>query len=353
MLNRKFIISTIIISSLLSACQSNPTHPNKSNKKNSAVTPPPASVQTGSGNLEKRQDVQSFIKIMVTKHQFNEVALQKVFAQTRTQQAIIDAMNKPAEKSKTWGEYRPIFMTDKRINGGISFYKQHIDALKRAEAQFGVNSEIIVAIIGVETSFGVNKGKWRVMDALSTLAFNFPRRADFFTQELEKFLLIARDNQADPFSFTGSYAGAMGYPQFMPSSYRNFAIDFDGDGKRDLWNNPVDAIGSVANYLAKNGWSRGGSIAVPVTIAPNKDISRVLHNGSVTPPTQLVKNLIQAGVITNANPNGKAMLLQFQNTNATEYWLTFQNFYSITRYNRSPLYALAVFQLGQAIKQGL
>lgn len=349
MLNKKIIMGTIIVSSLLSACQSNPAHSNKSNKKNNTPTSSPT--QLSGSNLEKNQNVQSFIKMMVSKHQFNEAALQKIFAHTRKQQAIIDAMNKPAEKSKTWGEYRPIFMTEKRINEGARFYTQHSDVLKRAEAQFGVNAEIIVAIIGVETSFGANKGKWRVMDALSTLAFHFPRRAEFFTQELEKFLLIARDNQADPFSFTGSYAGAMGYPQFMPSSYRNFAVDFDGDGKRDLWNNPVDAIGSVANYLAKNGWSRGGTIAIPVTIAANKDISRVVHNGSVTPPTQLVKNLILSGVITTANPNSKAMLLQFENTTATEYWLTFQNFYSITRYNRSPLYALAVYQLGQAIKQ--
>ncbi|GBU09125.1 membrane-bound lytic murein transglycosylase B [Gammaproteobacteria bacterium] len=346
MLLNKAII-TVCLSGLLFGCQAS------TSQNTSKVAPPPVEIVTGDAHLEQRLDVQSFIKMMVTKHGFNEKYLQDIFTKTRSQPKIIAAISRPAEKSKTWGEYRPIFMTQKRIADGVLFYKNNEADLKRAEQQYGVNAETIVAIIGVETSYGANKGNWRVIDALSTLAFNYPKRADFFVKELEHFLIIVRENSADPFSYTGSYAGAMGLPQFMPSSYRNFAVDFNGDHKRDLWNNKSDAIGSVANYLAKNGWSRGGSIALQVKASPNASIAKVTHDGSIKAPYNSVAELIKAGVVTTANPNGKALLLKFENTSGLEYWFGFQNFYSITRYNRSPLYALAVYQLGQAIKQAL
>ncbi len=301
-------------------------------------------------NLSHRSDVQLLIKQLSP--QFDETWLTTVFDHVELKPTIIDAMNRPAEK-KNWGQYRPIFLTESRIQGGADFYNQHREALQRAEQTYGVAPEVIVAIIGVETSYGKNKGNWAVIDALSTLAFDYPRRASFFTSELKKFLTITQQMNRDPFSFKGSYAGAMGYPQFMPSSYLNFAVDFDNDGVKDLWDNPVDAIGSVANYLSKNGWVRGGSVALPVNVSSqNNGYLKYVQKGKITPPKTSVATLKQNGVITNVSENANVQLMKFElGSGVNEWWIGYPNFYSITRYNSSNMYALAVSQLANEIKK--
>ena len=217
---------------------------------------------------------------------------------------------------------------------------------------------MIAAIIGVETGYGQNKGSWKVVDALSTLAFEYPRRASYFSGELANFFKILNENGGDPFSYRGSYAGAMGYPQFMPSSYLAYAVDFDGDGKRDLWNNPVDAIGSVGNYLMKSGWVRGGKIAEEVQVSKqNLAYQQLKQSGRLTPPKESIQTLRNAGVIIpNGTPNAKVTLFEFEvsaEPKVDEWWIGYQNFYAITRYNHSKLYALAVYQVAEAIRRGV
>ena len=301
-------------------------------------------------NLPARHDVQQFIQEMVTLHQYDAAYLNQLFAQVRLQPDIVRAMDRPAE-SKTWAEYRPIFISQKRINDGIAFWQTHQQDLLRAEQQYGVAAETIVAIIGVETGYGQNMGKWRVMDALATLAFEYPRRAPFFRKELVHVLLIARDQQIDPLTLKGSYAGAMGMPQFMPSSYRNWAVDFNGDGHKNLWTDPSDAIGSVAHYLAKNAWIRGGTVALPAQVSGHAYTPYLTPHRGVKAPSTSVAQLQQAGVqVAVLSPSTKGMLFQYEGAQGTEFWVGFQNFYAITRYNGSPSYALAVHQLGQLIK---
>ena len=207
-----------------------------------------------------------FVAEMAQRHGFDPVALAVLMDRARYRQDIIDAMRRPAE-GKPWADYRPIFLTQARIAGGVAFWQGQADALRQAEQEYGVPPEVIVAIIGVETSYGANLGKHRVLDALSTLGFAYPPRADFFRGELEQFLLLTRDEAIDPARVTGSYAGAVGKPQFIPSSYRDFAVDFDGDGRRDLWHSDADVVGSVANYLQRHGWRPGGEVALPATLA--------------------------------------------------------------------------------------
>jgi membrane-bound lytic murein transglycosylase B len=276
--------------------------------------------------------------------------LEGIFAQVSRDDRVLPSITKPAE-SKEWKDYRPLFMTDERISKGVAFWDQYADALTRAEATYGVPAEMIVAIIGVETKYGGNKGRIRVIDSLSTLAFDYPPRAPFFRKELWQFLILAKEQHFDPLDVQGSYAGAMGFPQFMPSSWRNLAVDFDGDGKRDLINDPVDAIGSVANYFKANGWKSGDPVAVRARIisqdydsAINKDLTVNSTLGEIAK-----KGLVprQEGTYLAASP---ASALRLQGDKGAEFWLAFPNFYVITRYNRSPLYAMAAFQLSQAIK---
>jgi membrane-bound lytic murein transglycosylase B len=219
-------------------------------------------------DISNRSDVREFIADMNKKHGLKKDELLKAFAQVDINQKIIDAITRPAE-AKPWYEYRPIFLTDKRINGGVEFWKQHDAALSRAYKDFGVAPEIIVAIIGVESLYGKYRGRYSVLESLSTLAFNYPKRSRFFKSELEQFLLLAREENMDPVKLKGSYAGAMGKPQFISSSFRSYAVDFDNDGKRDLWDNSVDVIGSVANYFAKHKWRRGHPIASKASVNGN------------------------------------------------------------------------------------
>lgn len=299
----------------------------------------------------QRPEVRAFIHDMVVRHDFDRSQLLNLFAQVEFRDDIIARMTRPAERVLVWHEYREIFLDRQRIDGGVAFWREHADTLARAEQVYGVPAEIIVAIIGVETRYGRITGRDAVMDALTTLAFDFPRRADFFRSELEHYLLLTREERIDPLSLKGSYAGAMGIAQFMPSSYRAYAIDFSGDGRRDLWNNPVDAIGSVASYLAEHGWQRDGRITVDATLE-NTQAADLISNG-LNRPQQTLRDWRALGVrpeVQGLDETLTANLLAFEATWGTWYQLTFNNFYVITRYNRSRLYAMAVYELAQAIR---
>ena len=309
-----------------------------------AAIPPPFGI-----NFSQNNEVQSFINDISQKDGFKPDTLKHLFTQTRFNQKIIDAITRPAE-SKPWYQYRPIFVTKKRIDEGVTFWNENQSILERAEKVYGVPPEIIVAILGVETRYGRHKGVYRVMDSLATLAFGYPQRADFFRSELEQYLLLTREENLDPLTVKGSYAGAMGNAQFISSSYRSYAVDFDGDGKRDLWNNASDTIGSVANYFNRHHWQPGGEITIPVTIDNGNHIENIVDKG--LKPHSTVAELRKSGITTKSqlNPNEMGALIELEDQTGKEYWLGFNNFYVITRYNHSPLYAMAVYQLGQAIR---
>lgn len=292
-----------------------------------------------------------FLAEMQQKHGFNSDDLAASFAQVEVKDSIISAISRPAEKSKDWFEYRAIFITDSRIKGGIEFWQQHADDLARAEKEYGVPAEIIIAILGVETRYGGNVGSYRVIDALSTLAFQYPPRSPFFRSELEAFLLLTREEDLSVLAPIGSYAGAMGLGQFMPSSYREYAIDFDGDGHRDIWTNTTDAIGSIANYLKRHGWVAGKSITHP-TFFSGKVADDLIEKGMK--PSLTRQTLAAAGVSLRGVPEDDDVLaiISLTQENGDEYWLARQNFYAITRYNHSRMYAMVVTQLGQAIRSG-
>ncbi|MBL1141819.1 MAG: lytic murein transglycosylase B [Proteobacteria bacterium] len=293
-----------------------------------------------------------FIAQMVERHGFDKANLSKILNQTVISQTILDAISRPAEKKLTWFKYRQIFIKDKRINQGVEFMQNNESKLAEAEKKFGVPAEIITAIIGVETFYGRIAGSYRVVDALNTLAFHYPKRADFFRSEFEQFLLLTREQGFDPNSLKGSYAGAMGMPQFISSSYRHYAIDFDGDDVIDIWNNPDDAIGSVANYFYEHGWSKGKPVTVKVKVEGNA-YKQALKRGLA--PDINSSDIKKFGIITNSifEENEKLKLFEYEQEKDNEYWLAHNNFYVITRYNHSHLYAMAVYQLAMEIKERL
>lgn len=295
-------------------------------------------------------DAKAFMAAMEKEHGFTTTELEGLLANAQKQQSILDAIARPAEKTKTWGEYRKIFVQPARINKGVEFWQQNEETLARAEKKYGVPAEIIVAIIGVETRYGQHMGGYRVLDALATLAFDYPPRSPFFTKELGQFLLLAREQQRDPLSLKGSYAGAMGYGQFMPSSYRAYAADFDGDGFIDIWQNRDDAIGSVANYFLRHGWVSGQPVVVPAKAASNLD--RAVINDSLK-PLHTVASLKDKGfnAVTALPGDSPATAIELEGEKGTEHWMGLNNFYTITRYNHSRLYAMAVYQLSQEIRQ--
>lgn len=299
--------------------------------------------------INLRPDVRSFIDEMSVRHGFDPDRLAGLFSQIRMRDDIIARITRPAEKAKPWHAYRAIFLDQQRIDGGAEFWRTHAADLARAERTYGVPPEIVTAIIGVETRYGRITGKDGVLEALATLAFDYPRRADFFRGELENYLLLTREERIDPLSLQGSYAGAMGIAQFMPSSYRAYAVDFNGDGHRDLWRDPVDAIGSVANYLGEHGWRRGLPIARPAAVQGTA-YRAVLDQG--LKPQLSLRELDRYGVQpqTPMEPSLEAILLELEGRWGPQYWLGFDNFYVITRYNHSPLYAMAVYELAQAIR---
>jgi len=288
--------------------------------------------------------IPQFIDEMVSKHQFKRDELVQVFERAEHRQSVIDAISRPATL-KPWTEYRAAFVNDQRIGGGLQFWQLHADALQRAEKQYGVPQEIIVALIGVETTYGRNAGKYSTLDALTTLAFDYPRRADFFRNELEQYLLLTREQELDLFKVQGSYAGALGIPQFMPSSYRKHAVDFSGDGKIDLLHDPVDAIGSVANYLKQYGWLNGSPVTVRVAFSEDNCPGSLAEAHAVT-------EWAAAGVNTDREiaADLQGHLIDFTVADGKEYWLAFGNFDVITRYNNSDFYAMSVFQLAEALR---
>ena len=292
-------------------------------------------------------EAQAFVDEMVRKHGFGRAELTALLDDANFQDSIIAAIIRPAE-AKPWFEYRAIMLTRERIDGGVEYWQRNYDILRRAEAQYGVPPEIVTAIIGVETKYGRNTGRHRVLDALYTLAFGYPRRAAFFRGELEQFLMMARDESVDARKVTGSYAGAMGKPQFMPSSFRAYAVDFDGDGRRDLWNSDADVIGSVANYFARNGWRRGERVVAGVSGFEPRHARLVTTE---LKPVARAAELTGAGLGIAGNPPGDTAgnLFALQEEAATSHWFGMPNFYAITRYNRSILYAMAVYQLSREI----
>lgn len=295
-------------------------------------------------------DLSVFIDEMVAEHGFDRAELETVFDDVEVKDSILKAISRPAERSKPWYDYRNIFITDSRINGGVAFWQEHKEALAHAEATYGVPAEIIVSILGVETRYGGNVGGYRVIDALSTLAFRYPPRSPFFRSELEHFLILTREEQMSQLDPVGSYAGAMGLGQFMPSSYRAYAVDFDGDGHRDIWTNHTDAIGSIANYLKVHGWVPGQSI-IHRTETTKSLPEKMLENA--LKPSYSREELAVAGFSLAQLPAGNDVLsiVTLTQPDGEEYWLGRQNFYAITRYNHSRMYAMAVTQLAQAIRQ--
>ncbi len=292
-----------------------------------------------------------FIEKMVTEHQFNREELKALLNKAVVKESILKAMSSPAEKRLQWHSYRKIFLKPNRINGGIQFWQENKTLLNAASKKYGVPAEIIVAIIGVETRYGGNTGSYKVLDALTTLGFHFPKRANFFKSELEHFLLLCREEGFDPYEPKGSYAGAMGKSQFISSSYRAYAVDGDGDNKRDLWNSHADIINSIAHYFSKHGWQNSPLITQQTTV--EGDAYKALINRSLKPKNTL-KQLAEKHVAIPSDlaEDTVVKLLELQQKDHAEFWLTFHNFYVITRYNHSHLYAMAVYQLGQEIKQG-
>jgi membrane-bound lytic murein transglycosylase B len=294
-----------------------------------------------------RQEVKSFIEDTAAEFNLDQKQIAELLGQAETKQAIIDAISRPAERVIPWHEYRDRFLTERRIQQGADFWVAHTQALD------GVNdlglAATISGILGVETSYGRITGRYRVLDALATLAFDYPPRAPFFRGELQQFLLLAREENVDPKVALGSYAGAMGIPQFIPTSYRKYAIDGDGNGKRDLWSSWQDVISSVANYLRVHGWREGEPVTVNATL-DNVDLTR--FNTATIELNETVGSLRDKGVsfATTQPDEAPAMLIVLQGKNGPEYRVGFNNFYVITRYNRSNMYALAVHELGGAIQ---
>lgn len=277
--------------------------------------------------------------------------LDTLFREVARDEGVLKAIARPAEGTREWKDYGPLFLNEERVRRGIAFWQEHAATLARAEAAYGVPAEMIVAIIGVETRYGANKGRNRVVDALATLGFDYPPRAPFFRKELREFLVLSKEAGLDPLATFGSYAGAMGFPQFMPSSWRNLAVDFDGDGRRDLINNPVDAIGSVANYFKANGWQTGAPVGTRARIV-NQDYDAILSKELAT--TSTLGEIAKKGLVPREEgaylAGEPASALRLQGNNGGEFWLAFTNFYVITKYNRSTLYAMAVWQLSEQLR---
>ncbi len=295
---------------------------------------------------------QKFFKEMKERHDFNELELRNLFSRVYRDQSIIDLISKPAEKRLAWRDYRGIFLDNARIKNGIKFWKENENFISDATDRFGVPGEIITAIIGVETRYGKVTGSHQVISALSTLAFDYPPRSRFFRNELEAFLLLTREEGKSALELKGSYAGAMGYGQFMPSSYRAYAVDSDRDGKRDIWNSRADAIASVANYLSAHNWEKGAGVAIRVEL--DSESGELSENSfSDMRPNYTGSQLLKMGFnVPSTHLERTVALIRLRSGAETEYWLGEWNFYVITRYNRSPMYAMAVLQLAQALRVG-
>lgn len=293
-----------------------------------------------------------FIVQMSAQHQYDSFQLSQLLGEAKVHKSIIKAVScyrtPTAGKRSPWYRYRPKFVNERLIEGGIAFKFQNSKTLARAQQTYGVPAEIITAIIGIETFYGENSGNYRVLDALYTLAFHCPRREDYFLGELENFLLLAREERLDPLEMYGSYAGAMGLGQFMPSSFRKYAVDFDGDSRRNIWTNPTDAIGSVANYFKQHGWQSGQPVIEATQVRP--DAAEALL-GLDFELKYTLKQLKDLGLLFYGNrpENSYGFLIDLETEQGPAYWVGFNNFYVITRYNKSNYYAMSVYQLAQEI----
>ncbi|MFW5926718.1 MAG: lytic murein transglycosylase B [Wenzhouxiangella sp.] len=297
---------------------------------------------------EPHPGAEAFVGRVVDEYGLDAERVRDILSQARYQQSIIDAITRPAE-SRPWHEYHPIFLNDARIDGGVEFRRANRELLEEVSAEFGVPVEVIVAIVGVETNFGFNTGSFRVLDALVTLGFYFPRRASFFSSELAHFLHLAEEESLPVTEVKGSYAGAMGLGQFIPSSYRAYAVDFDGTGRRDLWRSLPDALGSVANYLSEHGWREGEPAVLEVSSAPGEESFETGRELDTT-----LGELAERGFEFDdrgLDPDTPAMLVRLETGEGHETRIGLNNFYVITRYNRSPLYAMAVIELARAIRE--
>jgi membrane-bound lytic murein transglycosylase B len=298
----------------------------------------------------RRAEVKDFVNHMSDGYGFKKRALRKLLKSADSQPAIIDAMSKPAEKAKLWYEYRPIFLNERRIREGTEFWIAHRQALDQASIKSGVAPEYLAAILGVETYYGRLTGNYRVLDALVTLAFDYPPREKFFREELEQYLLLTRDMHLNPLSLKGSYAGAMGAPQFMPSNYRRYAVDADSNGHIDLWTDWPDVCASVGNYLKEHGWNAGEPVLAEATVQPEKagDL-----DGRKLALSETIGSLAAKGVSFEAPlpPESPALLIAADETDGVHWRVGYNNFFVITRYNHSALYAMAVYELAAAVKQ--
>lgn len=303
-------------------------------------------------SLTKRQDVQAFVKEMVSKYHFDAKELNTVLESAEYQPKIIESMERPYEK-KTWDVYRDLFLTEKRVREGLAFWQANQETLKKAEEKYGVPPHIIVAILGVETLYGKHQGRYRVLDSLTTLAFHYPKRAEFFKKELREYLLLCREQGVSPTEYLGSYAGAIGKPQFMPSSYRFYAVDFSGEGRRDLVKEDRDVIGSVANYFHRHGWKLGDDVVEPAEVKQGKvaSLTKNARRAEYETSKLLASGINLSQQKTKQGRPEKAGLIELQTKAGQEYWLAYPNFYVITRYNTSPQYALVVYLLSQQLSE--
>lgn len=305
-------------------------------------------VATADADYSQGPQAKTFADEMATQYGFKREDVLQVLGQAERQSSILDAIARPAEKAKPWKDYRKLFVTADRVTQGAAFWRDHAATLARAEREFGVPAQIIVAILGVETRYGRNMGSYRVLDALATLGFDYPPRADFFRSQLVEFFLLTREQKLAPDRVLGSYAGAMGYGQFMPSSFRKFAVDFDGDGHIDIVNDVDDAIGSIANYLKGHGWQSGAPIVVKASV--KEPLPDGMLRETLEPVTSIADYRRQNVVPLTTLPDAtNAALFMVEGENGNEYWLALNNFYVITRYNRSQMYALAAVQLGAEV----
>ena len=306
-------------------------------------------IEITQGDYKNRDDVNAFVTRVAAETDYTEAELVALFSTVKKQAHLFDRLNRPAEKALQWHQYRRIFIKDKRITEGVNFWRKHRALLDQVSANTGVPQEIIVAIIGVETFYGIYRGKDAVFDSLVTVAFDYPKRAKFFLSELEQFLILSKEQGFEIREVMGSYAGAMGMPQFISSSYRHYAVDGDGDGKVDLFENIADITASVANYFVEHGWVENEAVAKPL-------MTKAVNNASAIEPsvkTNYKWSDLKKHGFTSRHKIGEdtpVALIKLEQKNHSEYWAGLKNFYVITRYNHSELYAMAVYQLSVLIK---
>jgi membrane-bound lytic murein transglycosylase B len=312
-----------------------------------ALTVTPSGFAQTSNFVELKPEVEQWVLRMAREHQFDAIKLRNMVVQFKPNKTIIKAFNTPAT-SKPWHYFENLYVTESRIDGGAAFWNEYAELLQRARVKYGVPEEIVTSIIGIESLYGKHTGHFQVADALYTLGFEVPRRSQFFQGQFEHFLLLTRENGFDPLELKGSFAGAMGIPQFIPSSYRDYAVDFDGDGRTDLWNSVADAVGSVANYLSRFGWNDGGQVVVraKMSAAAPDNLESLGVKPSLTMKEFRARGVEPDGNVADDTDGGFFVL---EDKQGPQYWISLNNFYVITRYNRSKNYAMAVHLLAQEI----